>query len=103
MSNNHTVHTIEYGPTYNTTVNELLGTIVNRFNKQAKIIDSCVHTGNGTMRAFETWLNKDTGTVIKIVKYGVAYDKVIVFANTAEYTDYTNSQRELERNPETLR
>jgi hypothetical protein len=103
MNVNYTIHTVTYGKDYNPTVSQLLGTQCSFFNKKARIIDTCAHTGNGTMVAFDTWLNKETGKVIKVCKYGISYDKVLVFDNAKDYEAYKARMIEMEKDPETLR
>jgi hypothetical protein len=99
----YTVHTIVYGPDYANQVTALLGTRPSTYNQDARLIDNCVHTGGGTMRPFDTYCNLATGTVVKIIHYGISYDRVLVFADKAAYDAYETERRRAQLDPETLR
>ncbi len=100
-------HTVLYGPDYNEQLSTILGSEFSyralHTTKTVCEIDSCPHTGGGTMRAFRTFLSRETGKVIKVLIYGVAYDAVLEFADRAAYTAYDRALRAAEVDPETGR
>lgn len=98
-----TVTNICYSPTHQAEMSAIVGTAYGLWNPVLKIIDSCVHTGGGTMQEFRALLNTETGKVFKVIENGISYSKVIEFESVDAYRKWDSELRKLERDPETGR
>lgn len=99
----YTIHHVVAGPTCNAEISAILETQYFIRNPNLRQIDQCVHTGGGTLQAFVTWMNKETGKVFKISDNGVGLNKILAFEDLQAYDTYKAQRDQRLIDPETGR